>query len=266
MEGSQELRESARRAFERFTTPPRCAASARELAVMASAEHFDLELAGSERVARAYAWGEGPPIALVHGWGGRAAQLAAFVEPLVERGMRVFAADAPAHGESEGERSNVLEFVALVRGLEARGGALHGAVGHSLGAAAIAMALASGTALERAALVAPTARLHDEFAKFARGAALPPDLQAAVEEHARETLVRDLWERTRLASIAPRIAVDTLVVHDEHDPDVPFAAAAALAAALPRGTLHATQGLGHFALLRTRAVIERVVSHIDDAR
>ena len=203
---------------------------------------------------------------LVHGWGGRAAQLAAFVEPLVARGSRVLAADAPAHGESGGERSNVHEFIELVQRFEADHGPLRGAIGHSLGAAAIAMALASGARIERAALVAPTARLLDELAKFAREARLSSELSEAVEEHARASLARDLWDRTRLASIAPRIAVDTLVVHDEHDPDVPFAAAQALAAALPRGSLHATRGLGHFAPLRTRSVVERVVAHVAGAR
>src|SRR5688572_16391660 len=40
-----------------------------------------------------------PTILLVHGWEGRGAQLAAFIEPLVAKGFRVVTFDAPGHGE-----------------------------------------------------------------------------------------------------------------------------------------------------------------------
>jgi len=34
-------------------------------------------------------WGRGPAVLLAHGWGGRGAQLGAFVDPLVARGFSV---------------------------------------------------------------------------------------------------------------------------------------------------------------------------------
>ena len=46
-----------------------------------------LEIAGM----KAWSWGEGPIVLLVHGWNGRATQLGDFVAPLVERGYRVVA-------------------------------------------------------------------------------------------------------------------------------------------------------------------------------
>ena len=42
-----------------------------------------------------------PSVYLVHGWGGRGSQLAAFVEPLVAAGHRVVLFDAPSHGDSD---------------------------------------------------------------------------------------------------------------------------------------------------------------------
>ena len=41
---------------------------------------------------------------LVHGWEGRGAQLGSLVGPLVEAGLSVVAFDAPAHGDSPGNR------------------------------------------------------------------------------------------------------------------------------------------------------------------
>ena len=46
-------------------------------------------------------WGEGPPVYLVHGWGGQRAHLAIFVKPLVAQGFRVIAFDLPSHNESD---------------------------------------------------------------------------------------------------------------------------------------------------------------------
>lgn len=45
-----------------------------------------------------YAWGEGPAVLLVHGWSSHTGCMAGFVDPLLERGFRVVAFDAPAHG------------------------------------------------------------------------------------------------------------------------------------------------------------------------
>ena len=46
-------------------------------------------------------WGEGAPIYLVHGWGGRRPHLAMFVKPLVAAGYRVITFDLPSHNESD---------------------------------------------------------------------------------------------------------------------------------------------------------------------
>src|SRR5205814_1941326 len=71
---------------------------------------------GRERVA-GWRWGEGErAVLLLHGWGGYALQLSAFVRPLVERGLAVAAFDFPAHGESDGKRT---DLPAIVRAMAA---------------------------------------------------------------------------------------------------------------------------------------------------
>jgi hypothetical protein len=58
-----------------------------------------VDLSGGRSVV-VESWGSGPPVYLVHGWGGWRGQLGAFVDPLLARGYRVVAFDAPSHGES----------------------------------------------------------------------------------------------------------------------------------------------------------------------
>src|SRR6476619_6407329 len=79
---------SARWAERVFLTPPRQARTRAERALLAGAR---------------YRRGHGPAILLVHGWGGHAARLSRFVEPLEAAGFSVIAFDAPAHARSSGK-------------------------------------------------------------------------------------------------------------------------------------------------------------------
>src|SRR5262245_861830 len=77
-----------------------------ELALSREAVRLHVPVAG--RTVAGWRWGEGErAVLLVHGWGGHALQLSAFVRPLVERGLAVAAFDFPSHGESEGKRTDL---------------------------------------------------------------------------------------------------------------------------------------------------------------
>ena len=54
-------------------------------------------------------WGDGPVVLMLHGWGSSTADLAASIAPVLETGFRVVAYDAPAHGESAGRRTNLVD-------------------------------------------------------------------------------------------------------------------------------------------------------------
>src|SRR5262249_8203174 len=88
-------------------------------------------------------WGSGARVLLVHGWGGHAGRLSAFVAPLLEAGFGVVAFDAPAHGISEGSFASLPDFIRSVE-LVAGVVAPVALVGHSMGAAACALAVRGG--------------------------------------------------------------------------------------------------------------------------
>src|SRR5260370_10107793 len=64
---------AARLARKLFFTPPRASMRAVERAVLARGERFALTAGGQQVVGRA--WGAGPTVLLVHGWGGHAGQM-----------------------------------------------------------------------------------------------------------------------------------------------------------------------------------------------
>jgi pimeloyl-ACP methyl ester carboxylesterase len=252
-----------------FITPRRHARPAREIAVLASAREFSVDVAlrsprwqGATRTLAAWRWGFGPTVLLVHGWEGRGSQLGAFVAPLVEAGCSVVAFDAVGHGDSPDHRLYLTDFADCVAGVAAAVGPLHGIVAHSFGAAAVLLAHArGGVEAPRNVLVSPNVLVADAVARFASYLGLDDLDRGALERRIAEHtgLTVDSLAVERLAG--PRDA-GLLVIHDRDDREVPFRQGERLAAAWPNAQLHATDGLGHRRVLRDADVIKKTVAFV----
>jgi pimeloyl-ACP methyl ester carboxylesterase len=230
--------------------------------VLTSASPFSVAHRG-ERIA-AWSWGSGPAVLLVHGWNGRGTQLGAMVAPLLARGHRVVAFDHPAHGESTGGSTTVVEMSRAVHAVTDAIGGARGVIAHSLGAVATTLAMADGLHLERAVFVAPPVAAEPWLETLARAIGLSDaalaDTQARIERRAGRPL-----SALRLLDLAPAMRTPLLVVHDLGDREVPFASGQALSASWPGATLLETEGLGHNRVLEAPAVVERAVRFTTDA-
>ncbi|QTE30610.1 alpha/beta fold hydrolase [Pengzhenrongella sicca] len=220
------------------------------------------ELAGPGRTRLAIeTWGSGPPVYLVHGWGGWRGQLGAFVEPLVAAGHRVIGFDAPGHGDSApgvlgSRRGNAAEFARALSDVVDAHGPAAGVIAHSLGSATAALAVHDGAPVARLAVIAPS----PDFIRMTQ--ALPVHLGYGAQTHQRFL--------AQLAALAERPLADfdmttldvgatpALIVHDRLDKEVPYADSARLADAWPRAEFVTTEGLGHQRILQDPAVVERV--------
>lgn len=244
----------ASRAAERlFFTPTRHGAPARERAVLRTATREWIEFRG-KRVA-VWRWGRGPAILLAHGWSGRGGQLTAFVEPLVSAGFSVLTWDAPGHGRSEGERSHLLEFAALIDLLARREGRVRAIVGHSLGGAATVIACAAGAPAERIVLVGAAADPTELFGRFL-GIMGFDDARRAATMARLERKFAFRWAEANAAGAASSLGhIPALVVHDRDDADVPFRDAEEIVRSWPGARLYATSGLGHRRILGDSGVI-----------
>jgi len=240
-----------------FTPPPPRRSSG--LLALREAEPMAVAVNG-HRVA-AWRWGRGPAVALLHGWGGQAAQLTSFVEPLVARGFSVIALDAPGHGRSGRGRSSAPQFARALRAVADSVGGLHGVVAHSLGAAAVALALRDGLRVARVVLLAAAAEPPTWVERFAARFGLPPHV---VDEMRRrsERRIGMSWTELNVPALARGFEAPALLVHDRLDLEVPIADAAAIAAAWPGATLVETRGLGHNGLLRDPAVTTRAAEFL----
>ncbi len=105
-----------------FLTPPRARDAAAAALDLIDARSTLLEHKG--RHIAMWRWGsrDAPAVLLAHGWGGHAAQMRAFVFPLLQAGYRVIAYDQPAHGVSEGKLTGLPDFADVLAEVAAHHG------------------------------------------------------------------------------------------------------------------------------------------------
>jgi pimeloyl-ACP methyl ester carboxylesterase len=214
-----------------------------------------LVLPSEGKVLGGFAWGSGPAVLLVHGWGGDSAQLSGFVNPLVEEGHRVVAFDLPAHGRNPGRTTNVFQAAAAVRAAGDAFGPLHAVVGHSFGALASTVAVAQGMPVKRVVSVASPALPEAVLDGFGALMGLSPRIRDGLYRRLERFAGREFW--SRLGHPLP-----ALIIHDRDDREIPFRSAEVLASAWPRARLIPTAGLGHNRILRDPHVIAEITRFV----
>jgi pimeloyl-ACP methyl ester carboxylesterase len=209
----------------------------------------------------AWDYGTGPTVLLVHGWSGAAGQWSHFIGPLVRAGYNAVALDLPAHGSSEGVRTNLQECVHAILDTAARVRPIHAVVAHSFGAAATTLALGQGLAAQRAVLLAAPARDVPGYVhSFARHVGLPPARERALVARMQRRF-GDLAQFDALR-VAATLDVPALLFHDVDDSAIPFAEGQALSRAWPGARLTSLHGRGHNRPLKDPDVVREALAFI----
>lgn len=215
-----------------------------------------------------YEWGDPtaqPTVLLVHGWSGWGLQFAAFLPPLLAKGMAVVAVDHVGHGRSGGKLSSLPTFIQTVRDVMERFPRIEGVIAHSLGAAAAAYVLAQSRAAGvSAVMIAPPRHPRVFLEQFAAAlgisGSLVDTMQRWMERHFN--LPFDAVHSDR---VAPRIEGRTLVLHDPADEVVPISHGESYARLAPQSTLVRLEGCGHYKILRSPEAVSRAVGFLSGA-
>ena len=211
------------------------------------------------RAARALVWGDGDKtILLMHGWGGWASQFAPWVTRLLEQGFRVVAIEVPGHGQ--GPRQHVLlsHFISAVHLAARHFGPFHGAVGHSLGGAALTLAASEGVPLGRVVLLAAPANLERVTRGFGQALGLDASVVARFQQKIADGVGLSASDVDgRAAGRNGHLAA--LVIHDQEDKEVGVESAHAIRATWPGAQVWTPRGLGHRRLLGAPEVVSEGV-------
>lgn len=263
----------ARKAGQLFTRPY---PSSRRRALGApthDAVEVDLDVDGT--AIHTYRWGDPrrePYVLFAHGWSSHGTRIGPWIAPLRAAGYAVVAFDQAAHGKSAGTHTTLPDFACHLLAVGRHFGPAALVIGHSLGGAAAALALARGLEAQRAVLIAPPADPLAAVERFSRFMWLTGYLGRRMFALFEEAMRFDAGELQAHRN-APRIGRPALIVHDVEDREVPWSEGERYARFWHDSRLLSTRGLGHnriaedagviaaaLRFLRGEAVGERVVS------
>src|SRR3989441_1721658 len=243
-----------------FLPAPRHRAPEHGTAALAGARRTIVQQVGGSPVS-VWTWGHGPVVLLVHGWGGRGAQLARFVEPLVASGCSVVTFDAPGHGASPEPRSSIVAFLTAIQAIDRTLGPVRGVVAHSIGTVAAARALSEGLGADAAVFIAPPADLVLQAHTILEALGFRRRARELMQERIERRLGL-AWSALDVRGYAPAMRTPLLVVHDRDDAEVPWQDGAIIARIWPGAVFSTTGGLGHRRILRDPCVVRGVTAFV----
>lgn len=212
-----------------------------------------------------YVWGDPAtqPYALMsHGWSSFGLRFLPWVQALRARGYAVVAFDQPGHGYSSGRYATLPDFIETVRAVGRHHGPAALAIGHSLGAAALALSQDGDWRAGRLVLVAPPVDMRAAMSRFFRfvrvGEHLRRPFEAWLQQHTGVSV-----DALELRHHLPHVGQPVLVVHDLDDADVPWAEGERYALCLSRARLLTTESLGHRRVLADPGVIAAAMAFVD---
>ncbi len=189
-----------------------------------------------------------------------------FVPGLLAAGYRVVTFDAPAHGDSAGERTNLPEYASAVRAFIKKVGGVESIVTHSFGGAAAVYALAhldDAIEIEKLVLIAAPASTQKVVHHFVKLVNLSGKAYAIFRNNLRQKMRNLPFEQADIKHGLEKVKVkEVLIVHDKTDPSVSFESAEEIFERYDHVSLLVTHGFGHYKLMKQPEVIERVVRFV----
>jgi predicted alpha/beta hydrolase family esterase len=229
-----------------------------------SAQIKDFKIKIGRKDVALYSWGEGDKTALlIHGWSGAALQMKSFVKPLVDKGYRVIAFDAPAHGLSNGRTTHIGEFSEVVEKISENVGKIDYLIAHSLGGAAAAKSIANGLNVKGIVCIGSIANLETCVKDFQYILGLS---KKAVNRHCEmleQRFGKNVWADYSIETLIKDKNIKGMLIHDKNDKEVSYQNAMRIQNSWPNAQTVFTNKLGHRKILRDKEVINKVCHFLD---
>lgn len=249
-----------KKVYRAFFSPSKYEVKSADEAVLARGKNYRIAFAGGELAVTT--WGDaGPSVLLMHGWGGARAQMTGFVEPLLAAGYRAVAYDQPAHGESDGTITNVLEIAPTMDLIKEKEGIFDAIIAHSFGTLITSYALVERKFPPPSKLVYLGAfnRLLDSLPRFQVLAKLPDEMIHGLKDMISEQFGKDVLEAIINENLVKQIHIPALMFHDVTDNVTPVEDSRAIAKVWQNARFVETDGLGHRGALQSSQVHKQVL-------
>lgn len=243
---------TAEKAFRLFVHPRRHDRPDWEKENLAQARTFRLK-----NGLAAYSWGSGPKVLLVHGWDGRGTQMSRIAMALASRGFEAIAIDLPAHGDSAGKITHVLEASAAIRSSAEELGPLRAVIAHSFGSGASVHALYQGMDCEKLIGLASPNRFTGVLDRFCDYF----EVKGRGRDRLYDQVIRyvgiDPYEHYPSAW-AKKIDQPALFIHDPNDGEVPCSDSFEIHSEWKNSQFVRLTGVGHRRILKSEETIGKI--------
>lgn len=252
-----------KKTYQAFFSPSRYEVKPSDRKIIEKGNSYRIPFEGGELAVTS--WGNsGPAVLLMHGWGGARAQMTGFVDPLLFAGYRVVAYDQPAHGESGGTMTNLLEIAPTMDLIAQKEGPFQAIIAHSFGTLITSYALVKRDFPPPARLVYFGAfnQLLESLPRFQVIAGLPDELMEGFRRMLYENFGQGVLEVITNEILTPQIQIPALLFHDAADNVTPVEDSRAIARVWNCARYIETEGLGHRGALQSKSIQEQVVKFL----
>ena len=245
-----------------FITPVNFPIPKREQYMLKSAQKKRLHIPEIKKEIEILSYGYSKKkVLLVHGWSGRSTQLFAFADKLLENGYMVISFDGPAHGKSTGKTTMMPEFLKTIEKINTTFGPFEAAIGHSFGATSLYNAAATFLDIKTFIAIGSGDRISDIISNFVKNLYLNEKSAKKIQLGLEKKWMIHVDDFSS-STVAKKIKIPVLVVHDIIDGDVPVSCAYRIRQNLEKGSLLITNGLGHTKILRNNEIVHKSIKFI----
>lgn len=255
-------------AYEQWFTTVRFKTPAYELPALQSAKKEHIAVNGIEIAV--YIWQDKSSepkatLLFVHGWSGRGTQIVNYINKLKAIGYRVISFDGPAHGNTPGKQTSLLEFTDVVFALNRNYGKFDAAITHSFGGMVLAYAMSHGLNIDRVACLCPPKNFQVLTDNFQRILTLPDSVMKVMVRKTYASYGQIIRDAVNTINNVKNLSCKGLIIHDEDDIEISWHSSEEIALAWPGARFIKTRGLGHRRIIHDESVINNIIDFINDS-
>ena len=252
-------------AYKQLTNPQVRKLRENELITLNKAEKETLLFKGFD--IKLYTWkGGNKKVLLIHGWEGQAGNFSDLIECLREKDYTVYAFDAPSHGFSTMGKTSLFEFTELV-GVLIDKYEVSKLISHSFGGVATTYALYENQqfVIEKYVLLTTPDKFIERIDDVCQ--------EVGVTTKVKGLLIKRLENETgqnilslNVSDFVKSINVKkAFIIHDKDDKVIPVNRSLNVHHNWPQSAFEEIVGTGHFRILRTQKVLDRVVDYLNES-
>lgn len=216
---------------------------------------FDIQL---------YTWKGGEKnVLLIHGWEGQAGNFSDLIEKLLASGFTVYSFDAPSHGFSSRGKTNFFEFTELA-GILIKKLCVKLLVSHSFGSVATTYALFQNQDIEikKYVLISTPDKFTERIDDVSEIIGITDKVKNRLIIRLENEINSDV-KNLNVSDFIKSINVkNALIIHDINDKVIPISRSKNVHQNWTKSEFMKIDGTGHFRILRTEKVIDKVIDYL----